>query len=383
VGAFIQAIIGIYNTIMFFVERMKQIAAVAAKVIDSISAIANGVIGAAANKVEQTMAGLLVLVISFLARIAGLGKVSDAVVNFLKMVQGKVDQAIDAGIKFIVDKAKALFKSLFATGDKKDERTAAQKRADLDKAIKEGSQLLADKEADESELKAKLPAIKAKYKLVSLELVVDSKDESKETVHITGEVNPKGAGKPGTIPTGRTYMGAQKKGSTFGGTFGHADWKWTGYPPVSSVERHPANPFLSYQNNASVSKPSGSYIVSGSTAGAPVPTGWRDKLAKLRDGYKAKLMKPPKKMAAGAADNAARKQVESDYAAKGYSYVWQDLNVYEAGPKQFQGHHVKPINWKGDNVPSNLQYIPQGQHSKFTTWWEARKKEITDKLKNP
>ena len=38
-----------------------------------------GAIGAAANRVEQTMAGLLTLVISFLARFAGLGKVSDAV----------------------------------------------------------------------------------------------------------------------------------------------------------------------------------------------------------------------------------------------------------------------------------------------------------------
>jgi hypothetical protein len=128
VGAFIQAIIGIYNTVMFFIERMKQIAAVAASIIDSISAIANGVIGAAANKVEQTMAGLLTLVISFLARIAGLGKVSDAVVNFIKKVQAKVDQAIDAAIKFVVDKAKAFLKAIFGKKDKdKDKKKGGTK----------------------------------------------------------------------------------------------------------------------------------------------------------------------------------------------------------------------------------------------------------------
>ena len=125
VGAFIQAIIGIYNTVMFFVERMRQIAAVAASVIDSISAIANGIIGAAANKVESTMAGLLTLVISFLARIAGLGKVSDAVVGFIKKVQAKVDQAIDFGINFVVGKAKAFLALLASKVKGKDKNAAA------------------------------------------------------------------------------------------------------------------------------------------------------------------------------------------------------------------------------------------------------------------
>lgn len=119
VGAFIQAIIGIYNTVMFFVERMRQIAQVAAAVIDSIAAIANGQISGAANKVESTMAGLLTLVISFLARIAGLGKVSDAVVKFIKNVQAKVDSAIEFAVNWIVDKAKGLFKALLGKKGKK------------------------------------------------------------------------------------------------------------------------------------------------------------------------------------------------------------------------------------------------------------------------
>ena len=119
-GAVIQAIIAIYNTIMFFVERIRQIAAVAASFINSISAIANGVIGAAANRVEQTMAGMLTLVISFLARIGGLGKVSDAVLNIVRKIRAPIDKALDKVIswivsmakklgKFVVDKAKALF----------------------------------------------------------------------------------------------------------------------------------------------------------------------------------------------------------------------------------------------------------------------------------
>lgn len=101
-GAVIQAIIAIYNTIMFFIERMRQIAQVAGAFINSISAIASGAIGAAANRVEQTMAGLLTLVISFLARLVGLGRVSDAVTNIINRIRAPIDRALDRVVAWIV-----------------------------------------------------------------------------------------------------------------------------------------------------------------------------------------------------------------------------------------------------------------------------------------
>ncbi len=101
-GAFIQAIVAIYNTVMFFIERLRQIAQVAAAVIDSIAAIASGVIAAAANRVEQTMAGLLTLVISFLARLVGLGRVSDAVTNIINRIRAPIDRALDRVVDWIV-----------------------------------------------------------------------------------------------------------------------------------------------------------------------------------------------------------------------------------------------------------------------------------------
>lgn len=117
-GAVIQAIIAIYNTVMFFVERLRQIAAVAASFIDSLATIAAGNIGPAANRVEQTMAGLLTLVISFLARIAGLGKVSDAVVKVVNKVRAPIDKGLDKVVDWIVTQAKKLGK-LIAGGAKK------------------------------------------------------------------------------------------------------------------------------------------------------------------------------------------------------------------------------------------------------------------------
>ena len=112
VGAFIQAIIGIYNTVMFFVERLKQIAAVVAAFIDSIAAIASGAIGAAAARVESTLSGLLTLVISFLARIAGLGGVTDFIVAKIKALQERVEKALETAVQWIVGKANAFFLNL-------------------------------------------------------------------------------------------------------------------------------------------------------------------------------------------------------------------------------------------------------------------------------
>jgi hypothetical protein len=114
-GAFIQAVIAIYNTIMFFVERLRQIAQVAAAFIDALSAIASGVLAAAANRVEQTMAGMLTLVISFLARIAGLGRVSDAVTGVINRVRQPIDRALDRVVEWIVATARRLGRLVAST----------------------------------------------------------------------------------------------------------------------------------------------------------------------------------------------------------------------------------------------------------------------------
>ena len=71
-------------------RTLRQIAQVAASFIDAIATIASGNIGRAANRVETTMAGLLTLVISFLARIAGLGRVADAITGLIARVRGRL-----------------------------------------------------------------------------------------------------------------------------------------------------------------------------------------------------------------------------------------------------------------------------------------------------
>src|SRR5205823_3337328 len=86
VGAVIQAIIAIYNTVMFFIEKARQIGAVVASFIDSIAAIAAGQVTAAAHKVEQTMANTLTTIIAFLAKFAGLGSIPEKLVDIVKKI---------------------------------------------------------------------------------------------------------------------------------------------------------------------------------------------------------------------------------------------------------------------------------------------------------
>jgi Domain of unknown function (DUF4157) len=94
-GAVIQAIIAIYNTVTFFIEKAKQIGAVVASFIDSIASIAAGQVDGAAKRVEQTMANALTVVIAFLAKFAGLGGIPDKLVGIVKKIRDPIDKGLD------------------------------------------------------------------------------------------------------------------------------------------------------------------------------------------------------------------------------------------------------------------------------------------------
>ena len=107
-GAVIQAIIAIYNTIMFVRERLQQIMAVAESFFNSIAAIAAGQIGAAADRVEQTMGRLVPVVISFLARLLGLGGISDTIRNIIARIRAPIERALDWLVNWIATQARRL-----------------------------------------------------------------------------------------------------------------------------------------------------------------------------------------------------------------------------------------------------------------------------------
>jgi hypothetical protein len=111
-GAVVQAIVAIYNTVTFFIEKINQIGTVVASFVDSISAIASGMVGNAAKKVETTMANTLTIIIAFLAKFAGLGNIPNKVVGIVKKIRAPIDKGLDKIVAWLgkmLEKAKQLF----------------------------------------------------------------------------------------------------------------------------------------------------------------------------------------------------------------------------------------------------------------------------------
>ena len=107
-AGFISAILSIYDTVMVFVNKIKQIVQVVTGFIDSIVAIAAGQVGAAAARVEKALAGVLSLAINFLAGFAGLGKVADRIMGVIGKIRAPIDKALDWLVGWIVKAAKGL-----------------------------------------------------------------------------------------------------------------------------------------------------------------------------------------------------------------------------------------------------------------------------------
>ena len=128
-GAFIKAAMAIYDIVMFFIERGRQIIELVNSVIDSIAAIASGSIGAAAKLVEDTLARALPLMIGFLASLLGLSGLSDKVMKIIKSLRKRIDRAID---KLLLKAKKAGQKLLreLGLGKGKDDKASGDDAAE-------------------------------------------------------------------------------------------------------------------------------------------------------------------------------------------------------------------------------------------------------------
>jgi len=107
VGAFVQAVLMMYNTIMFFVEKIKEIFAWVKSITASMKAIAQGAIGAAAEYIDQSMAKAIPLIIAFLARLLGLGGIGEQIRAVVSKLRAPVDKALDFVIEKLIAGAKA------------------------------------------------------------------------------------------------------------------------------------------------------------------------------------------------------------------------------------------------------------------------------------
>jgi hypothetical protein len=104
----IKAIIGIYDTIVFFIKKAKDIIRMIGNFLGSISEIAAGNIGAAADAMEKGLARGLSLVIGFLASLLRLTGVTAKIRAAVQSVRTKVDGVLDKIALWSAAKAKPL-----------------------------------------------------------------------------------------------------------------------------------------------------------------------------------------------------------------------------------------------------------------------------------
>ncbi len=143
VGAIIQAIITIYNTVQFFIERAKQIAAFVNSVFDSIAEIAGGNIKKAVDAVEDSLAKAIPLAIGFLANLVGIGGIAAKIKEIIQKIRKPIDKAVGKVVGFITGKAKGLIARLKGADKPKEELPKNQ--AEHDTQVKAGLAAL-DKE---------------------------------------------------------------------------------------------------------------------------------------------------------------------------------------------------------------------------------------------
>jgi hypothetical protein len=115
-GAIIQAILAIYNTIMFFVENWDRIVQFVKTVFSSIADIAMGKLAAAAQAVERALAMTIPIILNFLARLIGLSGIGKAVTKIIKKIRKPIDNVVDKVIASVAKMAKKLLKKGKAAG---------------------------------------------------------------------------------------------------------------------------------------------------------------------------------------------------------------------------------------------------------------------------
>ncbi len=243
-GAFIKACKAIYDVIMFFIERGSQIMALVNAVLNSVSAIASGSVGGAAAAIEGALSAALPVAISFLANLLGLGGISEKIKSIIGKVRAPVEKAVDwvigkavAGLKKVSDLftgkgkgkgtdpskdvAKGTAPGKDAAQDKgkghpqnatgPEQGSLADKKATLKTAIAEANSLMKLPQATAQSVRERLPDIKDKFKLASIDLVHDKKGLH----HIKATINPVLDGPPGVLFTAEELQELDKVAREF------------------------------------------------------------------------------------------------------------------------------------------------------------------------
>ena len=176
----IRAIIGIYDTIVFFIQKARDIMQMIGSFLGSIAEIAAGNIGEAAQALENGLARGLKLVISFLAKFLHLDGITARIRQVLEKVRAKVDAVLDKVAGWVVGMAKKAGKLLGIGGkeapkDVKDGAVALEDpkwKVAVAGVHADVTALKSQKKASAEHIEAAIPGWKSKYAFKSLHVDV-------------------------------------------------------------------------------------------------------------------------------------------------------------------------------------------------------------------
>ncbi len=118
----VRAIVGIYDTIVFFIQKAKDILQMVGNFLGSIAEIAAGNITSAAEALESGLARGIKLVIDFLARFLHLDGITQKIRDVIQNIRSKVDKVISKVAEWVVGKAKKLLGKLTGKGKEDKEK---------------------------------------------------------------------------------------------------------------------------------------------------------------------------------------------------------------------------------------------------------------------
>jgi hypothetical protein len=179
----VKAIVGIYDTIVFFIQKAKQIMQMIGNFLGSMGEIAAGNIGAAADALESGLARGLTLVISFLAQLLRLSGITNKIKDAIGKIRDKVDAVLLKVAKWIAEKAKKVGTAVLQAGVPQD--PVQRLRLGMGAAVAAVNRF-AGRRVGAAILNPLLAAVRARYGFRTLTI---SSERNRWAVE--GEINPR------------------------------------------------------------------------------------------------------------------------------------------------------------------------------------------------
>jgi hypothetical protein len=126
-AAFIKACKLIYDVVMFFVTNGSRIMAFVNTILDSVSEIVRGNVGAVVNKINDVLGQMIPLIIGFLASAIGLGGIGQKIREIITKLQKPINAALDFVIKKGLQLAGPVIRGLKGIGSKVKAKVASGK----------------------------------------------------------------------------------------------------------------------------------------------------------------------------------------------------------------------------------------------------------------